>query len=180
MDKPILEVKNLSVSFNAFSGTVRAVRNIDLELYKGETLVIVGESGSGKSVTTKAILGILPKNGRIDSGEIIYQGEDMAKYKEKDFWEENRYIRFDTLTQRNTYEIMAVFKISAMSDNGFQYHTYTDMHQERFAEFVSQCKNRSFYDTGITAQHGDKLITLSTCEKGNSNMRIVVVAKKCE
>ena len=86
MDKPILEVKNLSVSFNAFSGTVRAVRNIDLELYKGETLVIVGESGSGKSVTTKAILGILPKNGRIDSGEIIYQGEDMAKYKEKDFY----------------------------------------------------------------------------------------------
>lgn len=86
MDKPILEVKNLSVSFNAFSGTVRAVRNIDLELYKGETLVIVGESGSGKSVTTKAILGILPKNGRIDSGEIIYQDEDMAKYKEKDFY----------------------------------------------------------------------------------------------
>ena len=86
MDKPILEVKNLSVSFNAFSGTVRAVRNIDLELYKGETLVIVGESGSGKSVTTKAILGILPKNGRIDSGEIIYQDEDMAKYKERDFY----------------------------------------------------------------------------------------------
>lgn len=85
--KPILEVKNLSVSFNAFSGKVRAVRNIDLELYKGETLVIVGESGSGKSVTTKAILGILPKNGRIDSGEIIYRGEDMVKYKEKDFYD---------------------------------------------------------------------------------------------
>lgn len=114
---------------------------------------------------------------RMNSGNMF---ADLLKYKEKDFWEENRYIRFDTLTQRNTYEIMAVFKISAMSDNGFQYHTYTDMHQERFTEFVSQCKNRSFYDTGITAQHGDKLITLSTCEKGNSNMRIVVVAKKCE
>lgn len=86
MEKPILEVKNLSVSFNAFSGSVKAVRDVDLQLYKGETLVIVGESGSGKSVTTKAILGILPKNGHIDSGEILYQGEDMAKYKEKDFY----------------------------------------------------------------------------------------------
>lgn len=86
MEKPILEVKNLSVSFNAFSGTVQAVRDVDLQLYKGETLVVVGESGSGKSVTTKAILGILPKNGHIDSGEILYQGEDMAKYKEKDFY----------------------------------------------------------------------------------------------
>ncbi len=52
---------------------------------KGETLAIVGESGSGKSVTIKAILGILAKNGHIDSGSILYQGEDMAKYKEKDF-----------------------------------------------------------------------------------------------
>lgn len=86
MEKPILEVKNLSVSFNAFSGSVKAVRDVDLQLYKGETLVIVGESGSGKSVTTKAILGILPKNGHIDSGEILYQGEDMTKYKEKDFY----------------------------------------------------------------------------------------------
>ena len=50
---------------------------------KGETLAIVGESGSGKSVTIKAILGILAKNGHIDSGSILYQGEDMAKYKEK-------------------------------------------------------------------------------------------------
>ena len=84
--EPILQVKDLSVSFNAFAGKVQAVRHIDFELYKGETLVIVGESGSGKSVTTKAILGILPKNGNIDSGEIIYKGEDMAKYKEKDFY----------------------------------------------------------------------------------------------
>lgn len=84
--KPILSVNNLSVSFNTFGGTVKAVRDVSFELKKGETLAIVGESGSGKSVTTKAILGILPKNGRIDQGEIIYQEKDMAKYKEKDFY----------------------------------------------------------------------------------------------
>lgn len=86
MAEPILEVKNLSVSFNAFAGTVKAVRDVNFVLNKGETLAIVGESGSGKSVTTKAILGILPKNGHIDSGEILYRGEDMAKYQEKDFY----------------------------------------------------------------------------------------------
>lgn len=85
--EPILSVKDLSVSFNAFSGTVRAVRDVNFDLYKGETLAIVGESGSGKSVTTKAILGILPKNGHIDSGSIMYRGQDMAKYKEKDFYD---------------------------------------------------------------------------------------------
>ena len=83
--EPILSVKDLSVSFQAFAGTVHAVRDVNFDLMKGETLAIVGESGSGKSVTIKAILGILAKNGHIDSGSILYQGEDMAKYKEKTF-----------------------------------------------------------------------------------------------
>lgn len=84
--EPILTVNNLSVSFNTPAGTVRAVRDVNFHLNKGETLAIVGESGSGKSVTTKAILGILAKNGRIDSGEILYDGGDLAKYQEDDFY----------------------------------------------------------------------------------------------
>ena len=84
--EPILQVKNLTVTFNAFAGKVQAVRDVSFDLNRHETLAIVGESGSGKSVTTKAILGILPKNGRIESGEILYHGEDMAKYKEEDFY----------------------------------------------------------------------------------------------
>lgn len=84
--EPILQVRDLAVSFNAFAGTVQAVRGIDFELNRGETLAIVGESGSGKSVTIKTVLGILPKNARIKSGEIFYRGEDMAKYCEEDFY----------------------------------------------------------------------------------------------
>lgn len=56
----ILEVKDLTISFHTFSGEVQAIRGVDFELKKGETLAIVGESGSGKSVTTKSIMRLLP------------------------------------------------------------------------------------------------------------------------
>ena len=84
--EPILQVKDLTVSFRAFAGKVQAVRGVSFELNRGETLAIVGESGSGKSVTIKTVLGILAKNATIESGEIWYQGEDMAKYTEQDFY----------------------------------------------------------------------------------------------
>ena len=85
MSEPILQVNNLSVSFQTYAGTVQAVRDVSFTLNRGETLAIVGESGSGKSVTTKALLGILPANGRITGGSILYGGHDLAQYRDKDF-----------------------------------------------------------------------------------------------
>lgn len=115
---------------------------------------------------------------RMNSGAMF---ADLLNYKEEDFWQNNRYIHFDTLQEHHTYEIIAAFKISASADNGFQYHTFVDAaDQADFDRYVQQCKDRAFYDTGVTAQYGDKLITLSTCEKGNSAMRIVVVAKRMD
>ena len=61
-----LQVKNLTISFRTDNGKVQAVRGINFDLYKGETLAIVGESGSGKSVTSKAILGILAGNSIVE------------------------------------------------------------------------------------------------------------------
>lgn len=80
-----LEVKNLRISFRTDAGKVQAVRGIDFDLYKGETLAIVGESGSGKSVTNKAIIGISAVNAIIESGEIIYDGMDLLQISEEDF-----------------------------------------------------------------------------------------------
>lgn len=85
--RPILQVKDLSVSFNAFAGKVQAVRGVSFDLNRGETLCIVGESGSGKSVTNKAIMGILSKNAVIEGGEILYDGMDLTKLSEKQFCE---------------------------------------------------------------------------------------------
>lgn len=81
----ILQVKNLRISFKTNTGTVKAVRGIDFDLYRGRTLAIVGESGSGKSVTSKAILGILANNKIIEDGEIIYDGKDLLSLPEHKF-----------------------------------------------------------------------------------------------
>ncbi|WP_141603590.1 ABC transporter ATP-binding protein [Terrilactibacillus laevilacticus] len=81
----ILELKDLHVSFDTFSGEVQAVRGVNLELKKGETLAIVGESGSGKSVTSKTIMGLIPKPpGKIKNGEILFEGKDLLKLSNKE------------------------------------------------------------------------------------------------
>lgn len=81
-----LQVRNLRISFRTNAGKVQAVRDISFDLYKGETLAIVGESGSGKSVTTKAILGIQAANAIYEGGEILYDGQDLLKIGEDDFY----------------------------------------------------------------------------------------------
>lgn len=77
----ILEVKNLEVSFHTYAGEVKAVRGVDFELNKGETLAIVGESGCGKSVTIKSLMRLIPiPPGEIKKGSIInFLGEDVLK-----------------------------------------------------------------------------------------------------
>ena len=92
MEKKLL-VKNLTISFRTDNGKLQAVRDISFDLEKGETFAIVGESGSGKSVTSKAIMGILAGNAIVESGEIIYDGQDLLKISEKDF----RNIRGDKI-----------------------------------------------------------------------------------
>ncbi|MCM3663045.1 ABC transporter ATP-binding protein [Mesobacillus subterraneus] len=80
----ILEVKDLNISFHTFAGEVQAIRGVNFELKKGETLAIVGESGSGKSVTTKAIMRLLPPgNSEIKQGQILFDGKDLSKLTDR-------------------------------------------------------------------------------------------------
>ncbi|MBQ2219109.1 MAG: ABC transporter ATP-binding protein, partial [Firmicutes bacterium] len=91
----ILSVKDLHVKFSLRGKVLNAIRGISLDLYKGEALAIVGESGSGKSVLTKNFIGLLDKNGWVDSGEIWYYGleegpVDLATYKTEEQWQHIR------------------------------------------------------------------------------------------
>ena len=73
MGKKLLEVKDLSVSFNTYAGEVQALRGISFSVDRGETLAIVGESGSGKSVTVQTIMRLIPMPpGEIKNGEILF------------------------------------------------------------------------------------------------------------
>ncbi|WP_422390297.1 ABC transporter ATP-binding protein [Arthrobacter sp. N1] len=81
--QPLLELRDLAITFSTSNGDVPAVRNAHLTVMPGETVAIVGESGSGKSTTALAAIGLLPANGRVSNGSIIFDGEDITHASEK-------------------------------------------------------------------------------------------------
>jgi len=81
----VLSVEDLTISFRTINGMVRAVRGISFDLKRGETVAVVGESGSGKSVSIKAIMGILAGNAVVDSGKIMYEGQNLLEISEEEY-----------------------------------------------------------------------------------------------
>lgn len=132
----------------------------------------------------------MQENCGLSSDNIIIYGHniksksmfnELTEYKSKDFYTAHKYITFETMCESRTYEIIAVFKTAAYSGSGFQYYDFVNANtEEEFNAYVEKCKAFSFYDTGVTAEYGDKLLTLSTCEYSQKNGRFVVVAKLIE
>ncbi|MFJ8513018.1 ABC transporter ATP-binding protein [Lysinibacillus xylanilyticus] len=85
MNKTILEVKDLKINFKTYAGLVHAVRGVNFDLKEGETLAIVGESGSGKSVTSNALMKLIPQPpGIYESGQILFNGRDLVPLSDKE------------------------------------------------------------------------------------------------
>lgn len=126
----------------------------------------------------------------IPSDNLIIYGHNMKdssmfsrlmKYTDKSFWESHKTISFDTLTEKCDYEIIAAFKTVVYTDSpeSFKYYQFINADtRDEFNAYITKCKELALYDTGVTAEYGDKLITLSTCEYSRNNGRMVVVAKK--
>ena len=74
----VLSVEGLSTSFFTREGEVRAVRDVDFSVRRGEVVGIVGESGSGKSITARSIIGLVPPPGEIVGGKVLFKGSDYA------------------------------------------------------------------------------------------------------
>jgi oligopeptide transport system ATP-binding protein len=82
---PVLDVTNLTTRFYTQSGVVEAVNGISFSIMEGEILAVVGESGCGKSVTMRSVMRIIPEPpGKIEDGEVIFNGEDLLKLSEDD------------------------------------------------------------------------------------------------
>ena len=90
MADKILEVKNLDITFKTTAGPVHAIRGVNIDLERGETVAVVGESGSGKSVVMKTVMGILAGNAAINSGEILFRYEDKGSQQEVDILKKDK------------------------------------------------------------------------------------------
>ena len=107
----------------------------------------------------------------------------LKDYKDSSFYEEHKYIEFDTIYEKATYEIVSVSKGIAYyekePENEYLYYKHTELDtEEAFNEYIQNAKNNAYYETGVTAEYGDKLITLSTCDYWTKNARLYIVAKK--
>ena len=108
--------------------------------------------------------------------------EDLIKYQDEDFYNDHKTIRFTTGTEDATYEVMAAFNSRVYyqdETNVFRYYYFVNAeNKSEYDEFVENCKKESIYDTGVTAEYGDQLLTLSTCEYSQKDGRFAVVARK--
>lgn len=127
----------------------------------------------------------------------------LTKFQDKSYWESHQTFYFDTLYERHTYQIFAVFKTAAKQRTkdgntwGYPYHKVSDFSsKEDFDKFIADVKGaafkggdyqgKSFFDTGITPEYGDKLLCLSTCEytmkdpDGTINGRFVILAVRVD
>lgn len=126
--------------------------------------------------------------GNVSDNVIIY-GHNMKagtmfhsllEYEDGEYYEEHKYISYDTLDGNGTYEVIAAFRTSTNHDSYDFYSFINAEDEEEFNEFVEEAKSRTPYTIATTAEYGDKLIMLSTCAYHTTNGRYVVIAKKIE
>ena len=125
-----------------------------------------------------------PSTNYIIYGHHMKSGNMFGKldlYQDESYCKEHPYIQFDTIYEKGTYEVMYVFRSRVYREEEivFKYYQFIDANSEQeFDSYMSEMASMSLYDTGVTAESGDQLLTLSTCDYQEKNGRFVVVAKK--
>lgn len=164
IDYPVLQTVNNEYYLN---------HNFDQEEDKNGSIFLDKDCSIYPRSTNLILYGHHMRSGRMFG--------QLNKYSSEKFYEDHKYIQFDTIYEKGTYEVMYVFrsKIYEESEIVFKYYQFVDALSE--AEFDSNMREMaamSLYDTGVTATYGDELLTLSTCDYYTSYGRFVVVAKK--
>lgn len=143
------------------------------EDYKGGVPFIDSRCSLDDRSTNLLIYGHNMKNGSMF--------HDLLKYEDSDFYKEHRYIKFDTLYEEATYEIVAVFRtrVAYQGEDAFRFYNFIEADSDHeLTKYLLTIDNLSLYDIEATAESSDELITLTTCEYSEPDGRFVVVARK--
>lgn len=145
---PLLEVKNLKTYFKVKRGSVKAVDNISFEVEKGEAMGLVGESGCGKTTVSLSILRILPSNGKIHGGKILFKGTDLMKLSNEEMRTDIRWKGISIVFQGAMNALNPVYKIGDQITESISLHEgdvsteEADKRVERLFELVGVDPNR--------------------------------------
>lgn len=164
IDYPVLQTVNNDYYLN---------HNFDQEEDKNGSIFLDKDCSIYPRSTNLILYGHHMRSGRMFG--------QLNKYSSEKFYKEHKYIQFDTIYEKGTYEVVYVFrsKIYEESEIVFKYYQFTDAVSEtEFESNMMQMADMSLYDTGVSAEYGDELLTLSTCDYYTSDGRFVVVAKK--
>lgn len=119
MNKPLLNIEDLKITFESTTGVVEAVRDFDLTIYPGQSVAIVGESGSGKSTAAMSILGLLPGTGKVTNGTITFDGKDLTSLDEKG-WQEIRGNEIGLVPQDPMSNLNPVWRIGTQVEESLR------------------------------------------------------------
>lgn len=166
IDYPVLQTSNNEYYLN---------HNFDQEQDKNGSIFLDMDCSIFPRSTNLIIYGHHMRSGRMFG--------QLNKYSDEKFFEKHRYIQFDTIYEKGTYEVMYVFRSEVYNENEivFKYYQFIDAASEvEFDSNMREMAAMSLYDTGVTAAYGDELLTLSTCDYFTDNGRFVVVAKRIQ
>ena len=147
--------------------------NFDQEYDKNGSLFLDKDCNAAFPNTNMIIYGHHMKSGKM-FGNLNY-------YAKESYYKEHPRIQFDTIYEEGIYDIMYVFRSRIYNEDEvvFKYYQFLDVNSaDEFYSAMDEMARMSLYDTGVTAEYGDKLITLSTCDNSEEDGRFVVVAKK--
>ncbi|MCM1187808.1 MAG: class B sortase [bacterium] len=147
--------------------------NLDQEYDRNGTIFLDKDCDIAKPSTNYIVYGHHMKSGKMFG--------TLDRYAEEDFCREHPQIQFDTIYEKGIYEVMYVFRSRVYSEEDivFKYYQFIDANSEQeFNSYMNEMDSMSLYDTGVTAEYGDQLLTLSTCDYQEKNGRFVVVAKR--
>ena len=147
--------------------------NLNQEYDKNGSIFMDKDCDVIKPSTNYILYGHHMKSGRMFGS--------LQKYESESYYKKHSYIEFDTIYEKGTYQIMYAFRSRVYSEEEivFKYYQFIDANSElEFNSYMQEMAALSYYDTGVTAEYGDQLLTLSTCDYQETDGRFVVVAKK--